>query len=193
MQRPFTAAYCISNSKTPRVVFILNLKRQSNMIIKPYVTQSNFKKIISKYPRAVQSCRMVEGTIVKISRVKPRRFNSQWRQLSRQIILSDHFAKAIKSEVYLYKINIRTNFVKKLKLNQNYCFYNFELESGTSLTENESNCLEIHLTENSTIECAPTFEFHEKKKKLLFDEISKSFNGLRMFFSICGEYARHTG
>jgi hypothetical protein len=60
------------------------------------------------------------------------------------------------------------------------------LESGTSLTENESNCLEIHLTENSTIECAPTFEFDEKKKKLLFDEISKSFNGLRTVFPYVG-------
>ena len=75
---------------------------------------------------------MLNGVVISLSPMKKHRFHSRWGIISRSLTVVDQFAKQIGNPVYCYVINIwdETATNLKLKLFQNYCFYNFALEIG---------------------------------------------------------------
>ena len=73
---------------------------------------------------------LVEGCIEEINDLINHEFNSYWGRCYKDIVLIDYFAKQIKFPIFKYKIRIWNKQAKKIniKLCENECFYNFDLE-----------------------------------------------------------------
>ena len=155
-----------------------------HMKSKTYITRAKVNKSFSLYSRNVQKGEMIEGIITEISAIKKYRFYSRWGKNSRSLTVVDQFAKQIGNPVYCYVINIwdETATNLKLKLFQNYCFYNFALEIGFSQISKGRGLYDLQIHRFSRIETAPNLFVNFKKKELLAQELSQTFNVLKTCF-----------